>query len=339
MSVKLANSPLDRQNILNNPFAVNEIQKATGFTGIIFDKEIRYTIKQVSRIFETDERTVKRYLDKYPDELKSNGYLVLRGKKLKEFKLVANKLHDSDMNVPIKANSLGVFNFRAFLNLAMLMVESEKAKILRGIILDIAIDTINNKTGGSTKYINQRDADFVLSYFENENYRKEFTDALRDYVNMGNAKYGIYTNKIYRSIFREDTDKYRRILRLETKDHTRDTMYSEVLDIISSYEYGFSQVLKEEFENKQRKLYSIEVDELFRTFESQPLYKPLINKARMKMASRDLCFRDALHKNIEEYLGSVSTVDFERFLGEKSKELAERLEDAKDTFKRLKDRD
>ncbi len=335
----LSTSSLERQNILNNPFAIDEIQKATGFAGIIFENEIKYTISQVSRIFETDERTVKRYLEKYPEELKSNGYVVLRGKKLKEFKLIANMEYDSDMNVPIKANSLGIFNFRSLLNLAMLLVESEKAKILRGVILDIAIDTINSKTGGSTKYINQRDEDFILSYFENENYRKEFTEALRDYVNMGNAKYGIYTNKIYRSIFRENADEYRKILKLENKDKTRDTMYSEILDIISSYEYGLSQILKEEYEAKQRKLYSYEVDEIFSAFESQALYKPLINKARMKMASRDLCFRDALHKNLEEYLGPVSTVDFERFLGEKSKELAERLEEAKDTFKRLKDRE
>jgi hypothetical protein len=57
------------------------------------------------------------------------------------------------------------------------------------------------------------------------------------------------------------------------------------------------------------------------------------------MASRDLAFRDALHKQLEEYITPVQAADFERFLGEKSKELVERLEEAKDVFKRLKERE
>ncbi len=38
----------------------------------------------------------------------------------------------------------------------------------------------------------------------------------------------------------------------------------------------------------------------------------------------------------QEEIGSYT--DFERFLGEKSKELVERLEEAKDVMKRLKER-
>jgi hypothetical protein len=70
----------------------------------------------------------------------------------------------------------------------MLLTESERARVLRQTILDIVIDTINQRTGGSTKYINQRDEDFILTYFQEENYCKEFTNALRDYVDMGNFK-------------------------------------------------------------------------------------------------------------------------------------------------------
>ena len=114
-------------------------------------------------------------------------------------------------------------------------------------------------------------------------------------------------------------------------------MYSEVLNVISSYEYGFAKVLEGSFKNKNRKLTSVEVDFLFREFESQPLWKPLLENARNKMASRDLCFRDALHHQLKEYITPLNSNDFERFLGEKSKELAERLEEAKDVMKRLKE--
>ena len=43
-------------------------------------------------------------------------------------------------------------------------------------MLDIVIDFINQKAGGATKYINQRDSDFIDAFLQEENYRKEFTD-------------------------------------------------------------------------------------------------------------------------------------------------------------------
>ena len=92
-----------------------------------------------------------------------------------------------------------------------------------------------------TKYINQRDEDFVSNIFRGEVYRKEFTDALRDCVAMGNIKYMIYTDKVYNSIFKENSTEYRKILNLEKSENMRDTMYSEVLDIIASYEAGFAE--------------------------------------------------------------------------------------------------
>ena len=140
------------------------------------------------------------------------------------------------------------------------------------------------------------------------------------------------------SIFREKATEYRKILRLHDKDKVRDTFYSEILDLVSAYEYGFAKVLEDAYAKKAQKLSSWEVDELFNAFESQPHWKPLIEKARSKMASRDLAFRDALHNQLKGYIVPLNTADFEKFLGEKSKELIERLEEAKDVMKRLKDR-
>jgi hypothetical protein len=211
--------------------------------------------------------------------------------------------------------------------------------VLRQMILDIVIDTINQRTGGGTKYINQRDEDFLLAWFQEENYRKEFTDALKNYVDMGNFKYPLYTDKIYVSIFREKAQEYRKILRLHDQDKVRDTFYSEILDLVSAYEYGFAKVLEDAFRKKGDKLTSWEVDELFSAFEQQAHWKPLVEKARSKMASRDLAFRDALHERLKGYITPLDQAEFERFLGEKSKELVERLEEAKDVMKRLKERE
>lgn len=340
MSKDLTNSAVDRQNILNNPYALSEIEKAAGIRGIPFEGKTVVLKEQVAAFFEVTVRTVENYLEQNAEELARNGYEVLKGKRLQELKLGIQGMDvpETDFGNIAKTPQLGILDFRAFLNLAMLMRESERAGLLRKAILDIVIDTINQRTGGGTQYINQRDEDFIQSAFIEENYRKQFTDALKNCVDMGNFKYAVYTDKIYVSIFREKAQQYRRVLRLDKRDNVRATFYAEVLDIISAYECGFADALVTEFNQKGHKLSSWEVDALFKTFESQAHWKPLIEKARNKMASRDLAFRDALHLQLEEYVTPLQREDFERFLGEKSMELAERLEEAKDVMKRLKDR-
>jgi hypothetical protein len=337
----LTSSSIDRQNILNNPYALAEIEKAAGVQGIPFEGKTVVLKEQVATFFEVTVRTIENYLEQNAEELARNGYEVLKGKRLKELKSAIRSMdvRETDFTNITRTPQLGIFDFRAFLNLAMLVSESERAKLLRQAILDIVIDTINQRTGGGTKYINQRDEEFLQSSFVEENYRKQFTDALRDCVEMGNFKYALYTDKIYVSIFREKAQEYRKILQLSAKDSVRDTFYAEVLDLIAAYECGFAAIMQQEVKVKRRKLNSWDVDALFKTFENQPHWKPLIEKARMKMASRDLAFRDALHLQLKDYVTPVKREEYERFLGEKSMELAERLEEAKDVMKRLKERD
>jgi hypothetical protein len=339
MEKQLSNSSVARQNILNNKYAVQEIQTAVGLKGVLFEQEFRFTKKQIADFFEITERTVDNYLEKYEKELAKNGYEVLRGKRLTDYKLVHIQTFGNETDFVTKSTVLGTFNFRSFLNLSMILSNSEKAKELRSAILDIVIDTINKRTGGNTKFINQRDEDFVGNLLRGEDYRREFTDALRDYVDMGTFKYIVYTDKIYKSIFKENAKEYRKVLKLETKENVRHTMYSEVLDIISSYEIGFAEVIINKYNELGRKLTSHETDELFIQFESQKLWEPLREKARIKMASRDMCFRDAMHENLKEYIGAVSGEDFQKFLGEKSMELDERLDKYKEALKRLKERE
>lgn len=340
MNKDLTTSEVDRQNILNNPFALAEIEKAAGVRGIPFEGKIVVLKEQVAAFFEVSLRTVENYLEQNADELARNGYEVIKGNRLKSLQLEIKEhfVPETDFGNKSMVRQLGILDFRAFLNLAMLMKESERAGLLRNVILDIVIDTINRRTGGGTKYINQRDEDFIQSAFIEENYRKQFTDALKDCVDMGNFKYALYTDKIYVSIFCEKAHEYRRVLRLDNRASVRDTFYSEVLDLIASYECGFADAIVQEFNSKGRRLNSWEVDALFAKFEAQAHWKPLVEKARNKMASRDLAFRDALHLQLKEYVAPLKRDEFERFLGEKSKELAERLDDAKDVMKRLKER-
>lgn len=341
MARNLTTSKIDRQNILNNEQAVKEIQNQTGIKGIIYEGRLRFTKYMVATYFDVDVRTIERYVRDNSEEIISNGYEVLKGKKLKDFLNCVTEQDVPDINVGnigSRTSQIAVFDFKAFLNMAMLLAESENAKVLRQIMLEIVIDFINQRTGGSTKYINQRDQEFISAFLQEENYRREFTDALRDFVDMGNSKYAIYTDKIYQSIFKEKAHEYKQILNLSKKDSARDTMYSEVLDLIASYECGLAAMIKEQSEQLGRKLNNWELSDLFSAFEKLPLWKPLIVRARTKMASRDMALRDAFHYQLEEYIKPLEAEEYDKFLGSAGEELEKLMQENSDVLKRLKER-
>lgn len=336
---ELIRSRIERQNVLNNNYAIQEIQNAVGLRGTLFEGEYHITRSQVAAFFGVSERTIINYTRNNIEELSQNGYEVIRGNRLKMYELALKEQYAIENNFTRKTSNLSIYTFRAFLDIAMLLTRSENARQVRSLILDIVIDTINKRTGGSTKYINQRDEDFLISLLSNSDYHQEFVDALTNYVDLGKVKYLIYTNKVYKSIFKEDADEYRRVLRLESYENERSTMYSEVLDLIASYEAGYADELKQESERLGRKLTNIEADEIFARFESQALWAPLREKARQKMASRDLCFRDALHANLKHYIDSVPSKDFDRFIGDGSMPVEKRIEEYVAALERLKNRD
>ena len=338
MSKDLTNSRIDRQNILNNEIAIEIIREKFGFNGILWEGKMYFTREMAANFFEVDMRTISRYLEQYSEELLENGYIILRGSKLKSFISTVNEF-GKDINVSTKTTILGVFDFRAFLNIAMLLSESDKARSLRQLMLDIVIDIINRKTGGGTKYINQRDKDFVFSSLQEDNYRKQFTNALKEYVVDDRYKYAYFTDMIYVSIFKEKEKEYKKILDLKANDKVRDTFYSEILDIIAAYESGLADAIKREYEQIGHKLSQDEAEGLFRQFESMALWKPLIQRGRVKMASRDMALREAFHYQLSEYIQPLDKEEYEKFLGTAGDELDRLMQENQDVLKRLKERD
>ena len=131
----LTASNIERQNVLNNIYALQAIQENLDVTGLQFHDQVLFTTKMVADFYGVDERTIKRYVRKYGDELRANGYFLSQGNSLKEIKLHLVR----DINVPKFTRQLGLFSFRAFLNIGMLLTESEQAKQLRTRILDIML--------------------------------------------------------------------------------------------------------------------------------------------------------------------------------------------------------
>ena len=329
----LTTSTIERQNILNNRFAIETIQEKLAIEGMLFEGEYRYTKKMVADFYDVEERTIERYLETHSDELKHNGYILCKGKLLKEF-----KLHFAPViNIGSKTTQLGLFNFRSFLNIGMLLTDSEQAKRMRSFILDIVITTINEKTGGGTKFINRRDINYLPAAIQEDNYRRVLTSSVKNYVSGHQTyKYAQVTDLTYRAVFKENAKEYKEILKLDTKDSVRHTLYSEVLLVLSSFENGVGVAIKETYEKTGILLTMNDVEAIVNQLLEHPMQKPYLNDARSKMASRDFSFRDAFHSNIAEYLRAVTPEEFERFIGDQSVDFDTILEGNKDVLERLK---
>lgn len=372
MTNNLTKSAVDRQNILNNPEFLQEFQDFLGITGMVYEGEIRFTTAQIADFYDVSSKTIKRYVETAEKELSHNGYCVLKGAKLKEFKTLFGHLvyadieedsqrdinvplskkegdFEKDINVPLKKEltdkqklnrlkALAVFNFRAFLNIGMLLTESEKAKSIRSSILDIVIDSLSKKLGGSTKFINQRDEDYLVAMLREPQYRKEYVSVLSRYLDMGKAKYSFYTDAVYQAIFNENAAEYKQVLKLEDTENPRETMYSEILKLIASFEIGIADEMKSKYQELGRQLTPIELNQLIKKFAEQRFWIPQLEDARIKMATRDYGFRDVVHNRLEKYIQSISPNDYQKFLGEQSKTLQERIDENIEIFKRLKDR-
>lgn len=341
MAKDLTTSQIDRQNILNNQFAIDEIRSTSNIKGILFEEKLYLTKSMVAAFFEVDIRTIERYVAANIDELMQNGYEILKGSRLKEFIKLIKEFDEPGIdlgNISSKTTQLAIFDFKSFLNIAMLLVESENARVLRQAMLNIVIDLINQKTGGSTKYINQRDRDFLGAYLQEDDYRREFTDALKECVAMDQFKYAIFTDMIYQSIFKENAKEYRNILKLKKNDKTRDTFYSEIIDLVASYECGLANLIRKKYDELGRMLNNWEVRQLFKDFEELPHWKPLITSARTKMASRDMALRDVFHQQLELYVKPLDKAEYEKFLGTESEQVAKLMDENRDVLKRLKER-
>lgn len=332
MAKDLTTSEISRQNILNNPVALPRIREALEIKPLEFNGVLYVTKQMAADFYEVDIRTIENCLSANENELHRNGYKVLTGKELKEF-----KLHfDTEIDFGIKTVRLGIFDFRSFLNIGMLLTTSEKAKQVRSLMLDIVISVINEKSGGGTKYINRRDRNYVTSAIQEENYHRKVTDAIRDYVDGHKTfKYPTIIDMIYKAVFCEKAKEYKKLLELSEKDNLRRTLYAEVLVAVSAFENQVAETIRA----KAKEVGTVTVEEVgqfVKDLAAMPFVKPILEDARTKMASRDFALRDVYHDNIAEYLKAVSPEEYEKFIGSQSVDFDHLLDENKAVLDRLK---
>ena len=118
-------------------------------------------------------------------------------------------------------------------------------------------------------------------------------------------------------------------------------MYSEVLRLIASFEVGIADAMKLKYNELNRKLTPGELNRLIDDFAQQRFWIPQIEDARNKMAIRDYGWRNIIHDRLKPYINCLDSADYDRFLGDKSKDLLQRVienPELLEVFKRLKDR-
>ena len=149
MASDLTASRADRQTILNNDRLIGELQQHTQLPGIRFSGDVWYTPRMAADCLAVDPATIERTVRENREELAESRYERLTGDRLAAFLACADGQADGS------ADPLEGFPFRAFLNLALLLADSAPAKRLRLMVLDIAIDLINQPAGGATTYVDQ----------------------------------------------------------------------------------------------------------------------------------------------------------------------------------------
>ena len=111
------------------------------------------------------------------------------------------------------------------------------------------------------------------------------------------------------------------------------------MDIIAAYESGLADGIRQEYLQKGRLLSIKEVEILFESFENMALWKPLIQRGRVKMASRDMALRDAFHYQLAEYIQPLDKEEYQKFLGATGDELERLMQENSEVLKRLKERE
>jgi len=162
------------------------------------------------------------------------------------------------------------------------------------------------------KFINQLAKDFQETRTETKEYRKDFTDSIKNYVAIKN--YGTYTDMLYQFLFDERAKEYRKLLDLAKKDLTRNTMYEEILFIIGSFETGLSGELEKEHSNKGKLLNQQEFIDVFKRFASTKNWDAYKKRVRKIMATYDQELRDIKHPKLIDYKKEFTSEDIRKLL-------------------------
>lgn len=156
MKESLTNAPSDRQEILDTEEILQYIQGNIAIPGTQYQGDFYLSLEDAASYFKVDVTVIQDNTVRYQEELSQNGFTVFRGDELADFLSVSHIIAPSTQELP-------VFTFKAFLDLAFLLPDNEKASHLRCVALGVMTDVINLGIGGGAIYL-QNDCDPSLPH-------------------------------------------------------------------------------------------------------------------------------------------------------------------------------
>jgi phage anti-repressor protein len=162
------------------------------------------------------------------------------------------------------------------------------------------------------KFINQLAEGFMEIREETKEYRRDFTDSIRDFVEVKN--YGTYTDMLYDFLFLEKAKEYRDLLSLVREDFTRNSMYQEILLIIWAFETGLSWEVENKYKTLWRCLTKNEFIDTFHAFSSNKMWRVYQKRARNIMSTYDEELRNIKHPKLIDYRKEFTNEDIKRLL-------------------------
>ncbi|MFA6376681.1 MAG: hypothetical protein WCX69_04755, partial [Candidatus Paceibacterota bacterium] len=179
-------------------------------------------------------------------------------------------------------------------------VEGDFKKVMRIAALD-------------PKIINQLASEFSATREETRDYRRDFTDCVKNFVAVKN--YGTYTDMLYNFLFLEKAREYRKLLDLAKNDFTRNTMYEEILLIIGAFETGLAGEVEKGFKRQGGMLSKDDFDKIFNEFSAQKNWRVYQKRARSIMATYDEELRQIKHPKLIDYKKEFSQEDIQKLIG------------------------
>ena len=195
------------------------------------------------------------------------------------------------------------------------MIENnEKGKLVRKYFIRVESDfkKVMQIATSDPKFVNQLASQFFETREETKEYRRDFTDCIKDFVAVKN--YGTYTDMLYNFLFLERAKEYRKLLSLVKKDLTRNFNYEQKVLIIVPFETGLAGEIEKEFKKLSRMLTQKEFEKIFDDFSSTRNWMVYQKRARNIMATYDEELRKIKHPKLIDYRKEFSQEDIQKLL-------------------------
>ena len=218
-------------------------------------KDMVVSIEQVANYYEVTKKAIETVIKRNKDEIESDGYMVLKGEELKDFKNKICLLHgEGNKIISNKTQTFSILTKRAMLRIGMLLTTSEIAKQVRTHLLNCEEEVSQEKQ----IWLAQREAGKID--------RKRMTTAIKNYIPDSphkKFKYPQYTNLVYKILFNKDAKTMRKERGFTKNDALRDSFTGEELKLVDEAEtivtalvtlgFGYDYI-KQQLSNKYNKL-------------------------------------------------------------------------------------